>query len=125
MLHATMRRDAVGAATGYFYPKLLECEDMDRFEELVASGGRSILAEAMTRSLEAFDAKLREDKPRSWSVHERAERTLITLVGEVRFTRTVFLDENGRRRTLADELLGIPKRAALHRRVFVDRAARR
>ena len=39
MLHATMRRDAVGAATGYFYPKLLECEDMDRFEELVASGG--------------------------------------------------------------------------------------
>ena len=60
MLHATMRRDAVGAATGYFYPKLLECEDMDRFEELVASGGRSILAEAMTRSLEAFDAKLRE-----------------------------------------------------------------
>lgn len=119
MLHATMRRDAVGAATGYFYPKLLECEDMDRFEELVASGGRSILAEAMTRSLEAFDAKLREDKPRSWSVHERAERTLITLVGEVRFTRTVFLDENGRRRTLADELLGIPKRARLSTGAFL------
>lgn len=119
MLHATTRHDAMDATTSYFYPKLLECEDFDRFEGLVAQGGRSILAEAMARSLEAFDAELCERKPRSWSIHERTQRTLVTLVGEVRFSRTVFLDEYARRRTLVDELLGIPKRARLSAGAFL------
>lgn len=107
------------ATTGYFYPKLLECEDFDRFEGLITQGGRSMLAEAMARSLEAFDAMLRESKPHSWSIHEKAERTLITLLGEVRYSRTVFLDEYARRRTLADELLGIPKHARLSTGAFL------
>lgn len=119
MLHATTRRDVMDATTGYFYPKLLECEDFDRFEALVAEGGRPMLAEAVARALEAFDAMLCERKPRFWSVHERVPRTLVTLLGEVRFSRTVFLDECGRRRTLADELLGIPKRARLSTGAFL------
>lgn len=119
MLHATTRRDVMEATTGHFYPKLLECEDFDCFEGFIAEGGRSILAHAMARSLEAFDAMLRERKPRSWSIHERATRTLVTLLGEVRFSRTVFYDECGRRRMLADELLGIPKRARLSAGAFL------
>lgn len=113
MPNATMRRDVVGATTDHFYPKLLECEDFDRFESIITRGGRSILAEALGRCIEAFDSGLRLKRPLSWSVHERASRTLVTLVGEVRFTRTVFIDEFGRRRVLADELLGIPKRTRL------------
>lgn len=69
-------------------------------------------------SIEAFDAELRLRRPRSRSVHERAERTLVTLLGEVRFSRTVFLDEFGRRRALADELLGILKRSRLSAGAF-------
>ena len=58
-----------------------------------------------------FDAELVGNMPRGWSVHERAVRTLVTLVGGIAFVRTVFRDEFGRRRALADELLGIPPRA--------------
>ena len=119
MLHATMRGDAVGALAGFFLPSLLECEDFDRFEEEALASMRSLAAEAVARCVEAFDARLRERAPRSWSAHERARRTLVTLLGEVSFSRTVFLDELGRRRALADELLGVPKRARLSTGAFL------
>ena len=119
MLHATMRDDAVGALAGFFLPKLLKCEDFDRFEEEVVALMRSLAAEAVARCVEAFDAKLRAQAPSSWSAHERASRTLLTLAGEVSFSRTVFLDEFGRRRTLADELLGVPGRARLSTGAFL------
>jgi hypothetical protein len=57
--------------------------------------------------------------PRGWSVHESAQRTLVTLVGAVTFERTVFLDEFGRRRAWADELLGIPPRTRLSACAFL------
>lgn len=93
MLHATMRGDAVGALAGFFLPKLLKCEDFDRFEEEAVASMRSLAPEAVERCVEAFDARLRAQAPRSWSVHERAGRTLLTLTGEVSFSHTVFLDE--------------------------------
>lgn len=80
---------------------------------------RSLAAEAIARCVEAFDAGLRTKAPRSWSAHERAGRTLVMLLGEVSFSRTVFLDESGRRRALADELLGVPKRARLSAGAFL------
>lgn len=126
MMHATMRRDVVAATASFFMPKLFKCEDFDRFERDVVCDMRSIAAEAVSSCLESFDVALRQHVPRSWSVHERTSRTLLTLVGEVAFCRTIFLDEYGRRRALADELLGIPKRARLSTGAFlwiVERAA--
>lgn len=52
-------------------------------------------------------------------MHERIERMLVALVGEFRFSRTGFPDEYGLLRTLADELLGIPKRARLSAGAFL------
>ena len=92
MPHATMRGDAVGALVRFFLPKLLECEDFDRFEQEVLASMRSLAA------LDALDARLREQAPRSWSARGRARRTPVTLLGEASFSRTVFLDEFGRRR---------------------------
>ena len=119
MLHATMRGDAVGALAGFFLPRLLECEDFDRFEEEVLALMRSLATEAITHCVEAFDASLCARAPHSWSAHERVSRTLVTLLGEVNFSRTVFLDEFGRRRALTDELLGITKRARLSTGAFL------
>ena len=90
MLHATMRDDAVGALAGFFLPKLLKCEDFDRFEEEVVALMRSLAAEAVARCVEAFGAKSRARAPSSRSAHERASRTLLALAGEVSFSRTVF-----------------------------------
>ena len=99
------------AAADCFYSELIKTEDFGAFEALVAADMRTIAAGVLRRCIERFDAELAENMPGGWSVHERAVRTLVTLVGEITFERTVFRDEFGRRRILADELLGIPPRA--------------
>lgn len=43
----------------------------------------------------------------------------MTLPGAVTYVRTIFADRNGRRRALADELLGIPKKARLSTGAFL------
>lgn len=111
MGNATTQNDVDAALLRLFFPKLKECEDFDTFEELIAISGRTLLAEAITNSIEAFDRDLRACRPRSWTVHECAKRTLLTLLGEVTYWRTVFIDEFGCHRILADELRGIPKRS--------------
>lgn len=107
------------AACAHFLPYLTSTEDFDSFETSVAGGMRSFAAKCVARSVEAFDASLREHVPRGWALHEVAERTIVTMVGEVTYRRSVYLDRCGRRRTWADELLGIPKRSRLSACAFL------
>ena len=86
------------AAAECFYAELVKTEDLRAFEALVAADMRKIAAGVLRRCIERFDAELVGNMPRGWSVHERAARTLVTLVGEIAFVRTVFRDEFGRRR---------------------------
>lgn len=113
------RTNVIDMTAGYFLPKLLTCEDFDRFEEIIQVEGRAILAAAMQRCIESFDQLVRQHIPRSWSIHEVKSRTILTLLGEVTYRRTIFLDEFGRRRILTDELLGIPKRTRLSAGAFL------
>lgn len=101
------------AAADCLYAELVKTEDFQAFEAMLAADMRAVAAGVLRRCVERLDADLVANAPRGWAVHERASRTLITLVGAVTFERTVFLDEFGRRRTLADELLGIPPRTRL------------
>lgn len=119
MDHAITRPAVIDAATGYFLPKLLACEDFDRFEDIVQADARTIMSTAMSRCIESFDRLVRRHVPHSWSVHEVKARSIVTLLGAVSYRRTVFLDEFGRRRTLADELLGIPRRSRLSAGAFL------
>ena len=107
------------AAAECFYCELLRTEDFEAFERIVATGMRGIGAMALRKCIERFDGDLRGSMPPKWSVHELAQRTLVTLVGAVTFERTIFLDEFGRRRAWADELLGIPPRARLSACAFL------
>ncbi len=125
MLHATMRDDAVGALAGFFLPKLLKCEDFDRFEEEVVALMRSLAAEAVARCVEAFDAKLRAQapsspRPRAGEPHapHAGGRGLLLPHGLPRRVRPA---PNARRRAARRARA----RPALDRRVPVDRAARR
>ena len=111
------------AAAECFYAELVKAEDLGAFEALAAADARSIAAGVLRRCIERFDAGLADNMPRGWSVREHAARTLVTLVGETAFVRTVFRDELGRRRVLADELLGIPPRARISPRCFLWIAA--
>jgi hypothetical protein len=107
------------AAADCLYGELLRTEDFEAFEQIVAADMRVVAAMALSKCIERFDSELRENAPRGWSVHERAQRTLVTLVGVVTFERTIFLDEFGRRRAWADELLGIPPRIRLSACAFL------
>lgn len=101
------------------FSSLLASEDFDAFELATAEAARSVGLEAMRECVEAFDAGLAARPMPGWSVHERAPRTLVTLLGAMTYTRTVFLDRLGRRRALCDELLGVPKRARLSAGAFL------
>lgn len=101
------------------FPSLLASEDFDSFELAAADAARRVGLEAMRGCVEAFDAELAARPMPGWSVHERAPRTLVTLLGAMTYTRTVFLDRHGRRRALCDELLGVPKRARLSAGAFL------
>lgn len=107
------------AAADCLYGELLRTEDLEAFEQAVATDMRAIGAMVLRKCIERFDSGLRDSMPRGWSVHERAKRTLATLVGAVTFERTIFMDEYGRRRAWADELLGIPPRARLSACAFL------
>lgn len=113
MSDSTIMERVAGAAADCLYAELLRTEDFRAFEQIVAADMRSAAAMVLRKCIERFDSELCGSMPRGWSVHERAERTLVTLVGAVTFERTIFLDECGRRRALADELLGIPPRMRL------------
>ena len=80
---------------------------------------RVLAANVLRLCIERFDRDIKQNLPRGWSIHERAKRTLITLVGEVTYMRTIFLDEYGRRRALTDELLGIPPRSRMSACAFI------
>ena len=124
MTDSTILERVADAAADCFYPDLVKTEDFRAFEALVTADMRTVAAGVLRRCVERFDAELAEAAPRGWSVHERASRTVVTLVGAVTFERTVFLDEFGRRRALADELLGIPPRSRLSSCSFLWIASR-
>jgi len=111
-------------AADCFYGELLKTEDFDALEQIVATDTRLLASMVLRKCVERFDSELVDHMPRGWSVHEHAKRTLVTLVGAVTFERTIFLDEFGRRRAWADELLGVPPRARLSACAFLWVASR-
>lgn len=118
-MNLTTRAEAARALSAHYMPELLATEDLEAFESLVASDGKSLLSGAMAACLAGFDESLRGSMPRGWSAHHRARRKLATLVGPVEFERTVFVDAFGRRRALLDELLSIPPRSRLSPGAFL------
>ena len=102
-----------------FYDELLRTEDFFTFEHIVVTDMRVLAANVLRLCTERFDQDIKQNLPQGWSIHERAKRTLITLVGEVTYMRTIFLDECGRRRALTDELLGKPLRSRMSACAFI------
>ncbi len=107
------------AAADCFYEELLKTEDFKALEMIVSTDMRAVAAKVLCKCIERFDCTLRKNMPKGWSIHEHTKRTILTLVGVVTFTRTIFLDEFGRRRAWADELLGIPARSRLSACAFL------
>ena len=80
MADSVIMERVADAAAECFYAEPVKTEDLGAFEALVAADMRSIAAGVLRRCIERFDAELVGNMPRGWSVHERAARTLVTLV---------------------------------------------
>lgn len=112
--------DSVSATLAkYFYEILTQTEDFSALESVVAGDVRTIGCNALRMCIEQFDKNLCDNMPRGWSKHEYRTRTLITLLGTIKFRHTIFLDEYGRHRALTCELLGIPKHARFSASAFL------
>ena len=90
-------------------------EHLDRFstfEETVNGLTDQVAADFIGLTLTAADTLIRESGKRkaSYTVQRSRNRTLISGVGDITFTHTLYKDSEGKIRCLLDELLHLPNR---------------
>ena len=85
------------------------------FEESVHGLTDQMAADFLGLALTNADILIRESGKRkgSYTVQRKRERTLISSVGDVTFTHTLYQDQEGRIRCLLDELIRLPNRERL------------
>lgn len=110
-MNTITRSQVLDTLTHYFLPHLLATEDFDTFIRDVALETRNLSREAVGYAIEEFDEQVREQAPRSWEIKDRPKRSIITVLGKITYSRTLFIDEYKRPRYLTDEILGIKKHA--------------
>ena len=82
------------------------------FEETVNRLTDQVAADFIGLTLTAADTLIRESGKRkaSYTVQRSRSRTLISGVGDITFTHTLYKDQDGKIRCLLDELLRLPQR---------------
>ena len=80
------RARAVAALAELFSMECLRSKDLAEFESSIIDIGHGCMAEAMGLALEALDARLVAERPRSLRAHDVRRRTLATEIGDVSFS---------------------------------------
>ncbi|MDZ4654326.1 MAG: UPF0236 family protein [Coriobacteriia bacterium] len=93
--------------------RITRFEDFERAETSSHEEVLKTLADAMSEALEIFDARLFSDRPEGWCVKDARPRSILTEFGQVTFTRRVYTDEFGDRRTYLDEIVSLRPRKRL------------
>lgn len=93
--------------------RLCRFEDFAKAETSALEDLFAELSSAMSEALEVFDTQLLEEKPDGWRVKDRRNRSALTEFGEVAFSRRIYIDEFGDRRTYLDEILSLRPRKLL------------
>ena len=91
--------------------KFMEQNRFDELEKAASELGTATIAQFLKLTLEETDELIRESgiRRRDFNVQRRIERTLITTVGDVTFSRTQFKSRSdGSVHFLLDELMGLP-----------------
>jgi hypothetical protein len=97
----------VDALSELFYKNLVETEDFGRHLEYCELTGRLILRAAFIKNLARFDDELIGEVPKDWKLVGRSKRTIITMLGDISYTRRIYKDTFGNRHRPLDEVLGI------------------
>lgn len=98
--------------------RITRFEDFEQAETSSHKDVLKTLADAMSEALEIFDAQLFADRPEGWRVKDARSRSVLTEFGEVIFTRRVYTDEFGDRRTYLDEIVSLRPRKRLSPSAF-------
>jgi hypothetical protein len=98
--------------------RIASFEDFERAETSSHEDVLRTLADAMSEALEIFDERLFLDRPEGWRVKDARSRSILTEFGEVAFTRRVYTDEFGDRRTYLDEIVSLRPRKRLSPAAF-------
>lgn len=93
--------------------RITRFEDFGRAETSAHQDVLKTLSDAMSEALEVFDERLFVDRPKDWRVKDARPRSILTEFGEVAFTRRVYIDEFGDRRTYLDEIVALRPRKRL------------
>ena len=93
--------------------RIVRFEDFEKAETSSHEDVLSALADAMSEALEIFDARLFADRPQGWRVKDARPRSILTEFGEIAFTRRIYIDEFGDRRTYLDEIVSLRPRKRL------------
>lgn len=86
-------------------------------EEAAWHMGRELARGLLERCLEALDEELYRDRPAGLRVHGVRTRSVLTLVGTVRFRRRYYRTSGGGTSFLLDEAVGLEPRRRLSKRV--------
>ena len=93
--------------------KFLEhLDSFTTFEETVSSLSNQMAADFIGLALTNADQLIRDSGMRKggYTVQRRRQRTLISIVGDITFTHTLYKDQTGKSRCLLDELMRLPDR---------------
>ena len=82
------------------------------FEETVSSLSNQMAADFIGLALTNADQLIRDSGMRKggYTVQRKRQRTLISIVGDITFTHTLYKDQTGKSRCLLDELMHLPDR---------------
>ena len=91
---------------------LKHLDSFSMFEESVRGLTNQMAADFIGLTLSNADSLIRESGRRkgSYTVQRSRKRTLISSVGDIPFTHTLYKDQEGRCRCLLDELIRLPDR---------------
>ena len=93
--------------------KFLEhLDSFTTFEETVSSLSNQMAADFIGLALTNADQMIRDSGIRkdNYTVQRSRQRTLISIVGDITFTHTLYKDQAGKNRCLLDELMHLPDR---------------
>ena len=83
------------------------------FEEFAVREGTKILRKAMEHSLEKLDDKLFSERTHDFSVKEKRSRSLASTLGDLKFTRRIYIDKYGNSAAILDEALDVGYRSKI------------
>ena len=91
---------------------LKHLDTFSMFEESVRILTNQMAADFIGMTLSNADSLIRESgiRKRNYTVQRSRQRTLISSVGDVTFTHTLYKDQEGKTRCLLDELIRLPDR---------------